>query len=176
MQKVEVVPHNPEWRSLFQQEADAITLPLGANFAAIHHIGSTSIPGIFAKPIIDILIEVENIQQVDEQVTAMENLGYAAMGEFGIPGRRYFRKDNTEGDRTHHVHIFQVGSPEIGRHLAFRDYLIAHPQEAQVYSELKQQLAKAYPHDIEAYMDGKDAWIKVIDRRIAISNNISPHP
>ena len=97
----------------------------------------------------------------------MESLGYEAMGEYGIPGRRYFRKDNREGVRTHHVHAFRAGSEEAGRHLAFRDYMIAHPLEAQRYSELKRRLAEEHPQSPDGYMDGKDGFIKEIDRRAA---------
>lgn len=98
--------------------------------------------------------------RLDSKRSAMEQLGYEAMGEFGIPGRRYFRKDDASGIRTHHVHAFQSGSPEIERHLVFRDYMIAHPEAAQAYSLLKQRLAQEYPGDKEAYMDGKDPFIK----------------
>jgi len=164
MRKVEVVPHSPAWRSQFEVEATAIASVFGPNLVAIHHVGSTAIPGIHAKPIIDLLPEVRDIHQVDQQAADMQSLGYEVLGEFGIPGRRYFRKHNANGDRSHHVHVFQTGSPEIKRHLAFRDYLIAHPEVAQEYSQLKQKLAQQFPHDIESYMDGKDAWIKAIDQ------------
>mgnify|MGYP002777060727 CR=1 FL=1 len=160
MRKVEVVSHDPQWRSQFEVEATAIAAALSTNAVTVHHIGSTAIPGIYAKPIIDLLVEVHTIKQIDEQTTAMQALGYEALGEFGIPGRRYFRKHNALGDRTHHVHVFQSGSPEIKRHLAFRDYLRTHPAEAQAYSQLKQALAQQHPHDIEAYMDGKDGFIR----------------
>lgn len=109
---------------------------------------------------IDILLEVDDIVRLDSKRSAMEQPGYEAMGEFGIPGRRYFRKDDASGIRTHHVHAFQSGSPEIERHLVFRDYMIAHPEAAQAYSLLKQRLAQEYPGDKEAYMDGKDPFIK----------------
>ena len=95
----------------------------------------------------------------------MESLGYEVMGEFGIPGRRYFRKDNKEGIRTHHVHTFAAGSDQVRRHLAFRDYVITHPQDAQRYSELKCSLAREYPTNIDGYMDGKDGFIREIDRK-----------
>lgn len=108
------------------------------------------------------------IEAVDGRGFAMEALGYEVMGEYGIPGRRYFRKENEMGVRTHHIHAFEVGSPEVERHLAFRDYMIAHPQDAQRYSELKRQLARAHRRDIGAYMDGKDGFIKEIDRRAAL--------
>lgn len=138
---------------------------LGENVLAIHHIGSTSIPGIYAKPVIDMLVEVKEIDEVDRYSDAMKALGYEVMGEFGIEGRRYFRKDNDDGIRTHQVHTFGAGSPQITRHLAFRDYMIAHPEDARAYSELKRKLAEEHAENAELYMDGKDEFIKEIDRR-----------
>lgn len=108
VRKVEVVPHNPRWRDVFEMESKLIVRAFGKNFVAIHHIGSTSISGIYAKPIVDILVEVKDITKVDEQSAAMESLGYEVMGEFGIPDRRFFRKDNQSGIRTHHVHTLLV--------------------------------------------------------------------
>lgn len=167
MRKVEVVPHNPKWRDAFEVESKYIADVLGENCVAIHHIGSTAIPGISAKPIIDILVEVQDITKVDEQNSVMKSLGYEVMGEYGIPCRRFFRKDSKEDVRTHHIHIFEIGSPQIARHLAFRDYMIAHPEDAQKYSELKRDLAEKYPHNIDEYMDGKDSFIKEIDKKAA---------
>ena len=163
--KVEVVSYDPKWRDAFVEEAKEITAVLGDPIAAIHHIGSTAIPNIYAKPIIDVLVEVSDLAQVDDRNAAMETLGYEAMGEFGIAGRRYFRKHNAMGVRTHHVHIFEQGSPERDRHLAFRDYMIAHPDAAQQYSQLKRSLAAKYPEDRESYMDGKDSFIREQERK-----------
>jgi GrpB-like predicted nucleotidyltransferase (UPF0157 family) len=164
--RVEVVPHNITWRNEFERESKQVALALGENVVAVHHIGSTAIPNIYAKPVIDLLVEVNNITQVDERNFAMGALGYEAMGEFGIPSRRYFRKDNEVGIRTHHVHTFEADSPEIERHLAFRDYMIAHPEDAQQYSELKRALVKKlHGSDIEGYMDGKDEFIKETEKR-----------
>ena len=163
--KVEVVPHNPNWKKAFESESKQIAKALGNNLVFIHHIGSTAIPYIYAKPIIDFLVEVQDIDRVEESNPAMEALGYEAMGEFGLIGRRYFRKENPPGIRTHHVHTYEVNSPEIERHLAFRDYIIAHPEDAHQYSELKRRLAKKYPKDIEGYMDGKDKFVKEMERK-----------
>jgi GrpB-like predicted nucleotidyltransferase (UPF0157 family) len=166
--KVEVVPPDPAWQEEFQKESQQLAWVMGENIIAIHHIGSTAIPGIYAKPVIDFLIEVKSIAKMDEQNAAMTTIGYEAMGEFGLPGRRYFRKNRSPEIRTHNVHIYEVGSPEITRHLAFRDYMIAHPDDAQQYSELKRQLAKHYPHDIEGYMDGKDEFVKTMEKKALI--------
>jgi GrpB-like predicted nucleotidyltransferase (UPF0157 family) len=165
--KVEVVPHDPRWRDAFEAEAKQVAAALGGNVVAVHHIGSTAIPNIYAKPVVDLLVEVRDIAEVDGRGTAMESLGYEVMGEYGIPGRRYFRKDNQEGIRTHNIHTFAAGSAEAQRHLAFRDYMIAHPAEAQRYSELKRKLAEEHPQSFDDYMDGKDGFIKEIDRRAA---------
>jgi GrpB-like predicted nucleotidyltransferase (UPF0157 family) len=153
------------WKSNIQRKAKQITAALGENVTAIHHIGSTAIPNIYAKPIVDLLIEVRNITELDGQNSAMEALGYEVKGEFGIPSRRYFRKDNQEGIRTHQIHMFETGSAQVERHLAFRDYIIAHPVDARKYSELKRKLAEEHPHNINEYVDGKDNFIKEIDRR-----------
>ncbi|WP_414526723.1 GrpB family protein [Nodularia chucula] len=163
--KVEVVPPNPRWVEEFETESQQIALVMAENMITIHHIGSTAIPGIYAKPVIDFLIEVKDIGKTDDQSVAMVAIGYEAMGEFGLPGRRYFRKNSSPDMRTHHVHTYEVGSSEITRHLAFRDYMISHPDAARQYSELKRELAKKYSQDIEGYMDGKDEFIKVMEKK-----------
>jgi len=163
--RIVVVTHDPAWKTEFEEEAQRILRVLGDCVSCLHHIGSTAIPGILAKPVIDILMEVENIVELDKTLSAMEGLGYESMGEFGIPGRRYFRRSNALGVRTHQVHAFEAGSPDIARHLAFRDYMIAHPTEAGAYGELKLNLAREFPEDIHRYMDGKDPFIKEHEAR-----------
>lgn len=168
MTKVEVVPHDPRWREAFEAEAQAVAAALGETVVAIHHIGSTSIPDIHAKPVVDLLVEVSDVAETDARSPAMESLGYEVLGEYGIPGRRYFRKDDPQGIRTHNLHAFQAGSAQVERHLAFRDYLTAHPADARRYSELKRQLAEQHPRSMDGYMDGKDGFIQEIDRRAAL--------
>jgi GrpB-like predicted nucleotidyltransferase (UPF0157 family) len=155
-----VVPPDPTWPQQFADEAQRLKGALGDVMVDIHHIGSTSIYGIHAKPIIDILMVVDDHDALDARTASLEALGYEAMGEFGIEGRRYFRRMNADGTRTHHIHAFESGSSEILRHLAFRDYMNAHKEAAREYSKLKQRLAIQFQHDIEAYMDGKDSFIK----------------
>jgi GrpB-like predicted nucleotidyltransferase (UPF0157 family) len=165
MKKVVVVAPEPSWPDAFDAAARDVAAAIGDNLLAVHHIGSTAIGGIWAKPVIDLMPVVRDIARVDERVAAMRALGYEAMGEFGIPGRRYFRRDGAEGLRTHNVHAFQDRSPHVARHLAFRDFMRAHPDLARQYSDLKRQLAERYSDDIEAYMDGKDAFIKEMEAR-----------
>jgi aminoglycoside 3-N-acetyltransferase I len=157
---IRVVRHDPSWRGEFTAEASRVAAALREVVVRIHHIGSTAIPGTKAKPIIDVLLEVTSLSALDEKVRALEALGYEAMGECGIPGRRYFRRNDSQGARTHQIHAFVAETPEVTRHLAFRDYMLAHPPIAREYGELKERLAAAHASDIEAYMDGKDAFVK----------------
>ena len=142
MRKIVVVDYRPEWAEAFQREAARIAKVLGENMVAIHHIGSTSVPGLCAKPIIDIMPVVRDIGAVDECNEGFIALGYTPMGEFGIPGRRYFHKGGDE--RTHHVHVFAEENKEaIERHLAVPAYLRAHADEARAYGELKKGAGRA---------------------------------
>ena len=162
---IRVVPYDPRWPADFEVEAARIMRALGEIVVRLHHIGSTAIPTTSAKPIIDLLLEVVAVSDLDRRTSAMEALGYEAMGEFGIPGRRYFRRNDAAGMRTHQVHAFDATSPELERHLAFRDYMIAHPTIAREYGALKQRLAAAHPDDIIAYSNGKDAFVKEHEAR-----------
>jgi len=163
--KVELLPHDSTWADKYQEEAHSLTTVLSPEIIAIHHIGSTAIPDIFAKPIIDILIEVKEINRIDHYNNLMATLGYAAHGEYGIPERRYFSKDK-EGTHTYHVHIFQIGNPEIDRHIKFRDHLITHPDDAQAYSLLKIELAKIFPEDVDQYTEAKSDFIQSVSEKI----------
>jgi GrpB-like predicted nucleotidyltransferase (UPF0157 family) len=165
MRRIAVVPYDPHWADAFAAEAGAVAAALGDNLLEIHHIGSTAIPGIHAKPVIDMLAVVSEIDSVDRDAARMAALGYEAMGEFGIAGRRYFRRDNAAGQRTHQVHAFEHGSPDVARHMAFRDFMRAHPVLAAQYGELKQRLAEVFSNDAEAYMDGKDSFIQEMQTR-----------
>ena len=162
-QHVRVVAYDPRWATLYKEEAEKVREILDGNFYAIHHIGSTSVPGLMAKPIIDIMLVVKKIERVEDVYPQFERLGYECMGEFGIPGRRYFRKGGEE--RTHQVHLFeQSNQADIVRHLAVRDYLRTHGEVARRYGALKSVLAKEYPYDIDGYCDGKDAFVKQLER------------
>lgn len=163
MRKVEVCPYNKEWSGQFTEEAKKITRIFQDEIGDIHHIGSTSVPGLKAKPIIDIMPVVKDIELADQYNQEMQTLGYEPKGENGIPGRRFFKKGGDQ--RTHHVHIFQEGSYHIKRHLAFRDYLREHADEKQKYGELKESLAKQFPYDMESYINGKESLVKEIEAK-----------
>lgn len=159
-----VVEHRPDWAMNFEQEASRIRLALGNVVVQVHHIGSTAICHTKAKPVIDMLLEVHSLESLDQKSPSLEALGYEAKGEFGIPGRRYFRLDDAAGRRTHQLHAFEAGSPNAVRHIAFRDYMRAHPAIAVEYGELKERLARDNPDDMQAYIDGKDAFVKEHER------------
>lgn len=160
---VKVVPYDPKWALMFESEAKLIQQALGSNCIEVHHIGSTSVPGLSAKPIIDILPVVKNILGVDVAGAAMEKLGYEAKGEYGIAFRRYFQKGGNV--RTHNVHVYEEGDPEISRYLKFRDWMRSHADDAQAYSRLKTSLAEKFPDDILNYCFGKDAFVADIDAK-----------
>lgn len=155
---VELHPHNPDWASEYETIAAQLTPIFGDQLLLIEHIGSTAIPGIKAKPIIDILIAVTDIGLVAEIIPAMEALGYDYRGERGIPGRQYFRMepDNSSGI---HVHIYQQGHKGITEKLDFRDYMHTHPDRAQAYSQLKEDLALKYREDRPKYSESKAGFI-----------------
>lgn len=163
MRKVIVKPYQQDWVRQFQQEAHILHKLFGGLVVDIHHIGSTAVPGLAAKPVIDLLPVVTNLEQVDAFNARMEALGYEPRGENGLPGRRYFQKGGD--NRTHHVHVFEVGNPEIERHLVFRDYLRAHPKEAQQYGDLKLQLAQSYPTNITSYIEGKHDFVQQLEKQ-----------
>ena len=160
-----LAPYNARWPAAFQQESAAIRNALSGTPITLHHIGSTSIPGIVAKPVIDMLGVVPTIDDIDAHERQLAAIGYEGLGEFGISGRRYFRKTAPDGARTHHLHVFADGSAAIDRHLDFRDYLRAFPAEAAAYADLKQKLAAQFTG--EDYSEGKTEFIRSIEQRAA---------
>ncbi len=161
VREIQLTPYNIAWEKEFSKEAATLTTTMSAQVLEIHHIGSTAVPGLSAKPIIDLLIEVKDIKNVDTYNQKMEQLGYEAKGENGIKGRRYFQKGGNE--RTHHVHVYEKGHPEINRHLSFRDYLRTHPDAAKEYETLKIELAHRYRFEPKKYVENKTNFIHKID-------------
>ncbi|MCG1008845.1 GrpB family protein [Salinicoccus sp. ID82-1] len=158
MRKLELVSYRKSWEDDFNREAKKIQAVFAEELLDIHHIGSTAIPEMVAKPIIDILVEVQNVQHVDSYNTMMTKLGYTVKGENGIAGRRFFVK-HINSSRTHHVHIYQSGKSEVSRHLAFRDYLVENPQEAAKYKRLKKELSVQQVFNVEEYQKMKSSLV-----------------
>ena len=153
-------PHNPDWAAQAGRVKTQLLEALGAcghggAIWAAHHIGSTAVVGIRAKPVLDICLEVYPDLLNDAQIAALEGLGYAYKGEAGIEGRQFFRDD----PRTVHLHVFKLDSPEVTQHKLFRDYLNAHADHASKYDALKLELSTRYHHDREAYGLGKHGFI-----------------
>lgn len=157
-----VSEYDGNWPRLFEEEAARISRVFHPLPIQLHHIGSTSVEGLSAKPVIDILGEVEDLEQADAKNHDLEKKGYTAKGENGIRGRRYFVKKNGE-DHLVHLHIFNRESDHVLRHLAFRDFLKTHPDIADFYGNIKLELAAAYPDDIDSYIEGKNAAVKKIE-------------
>ena len=163
-QHITVVNYDPEWPSKYVRERDYITEILKDNCIAVYHIGSTSVPGLAAKPIIDIMAVVRILEEVDTVADKFAEIGYEYLGEFGIKGRRYLRKGGDE--RTHQIHIFQADDwNNIGRHLAFRDYMRTHEKERNEYAKIKKDLAQEFPYDIDGYCDGKENFVREAEKR-----------
>jgi len=155
---VTVIEYDPRWPVRFDEERVRLAAAFGDDAALIEHIGSTSVPGLAAKPIIDVLVAARRFPLGSATIAAMEALGYEHSGEYGIPGRAYFRRLSPR-PRTHHVHAYAAGSDRITAHLLFRDYLRAHPAEAARYADVKRELARRQL-DAVAFQSGKSAFIE----------------
>lgn len=169
IRRVELMPPNSKWAAQFEDAASEIKAILGNNCIAVHHIGSTAIPEIYAKPIVDILPVVRNLNGIDALNQQFEALGYVCMGEYGIAGRRFYWRSKFE--RTHNIHLFAEGNPEVARHVAFRDFMRTHPDSAHAYSILKKALAQVFSDDIENYVNGKSSFVQWIDYQTGMAKN-----
>jgi GrpB-like predicted nucleotidyltransferase (UPF0157 family) len=162
--KVMVVPHNPQWVEEFENEAAMLRSIFGQQVVAVYHFGSTAIPGIAAKPVIDILLTVREIASADLLTPRLALEGYNAIGEYGISGRRFYYKGSDER-RSHHLHIYQFDNPHVLRHIAFRDYMRTHPISARQYGQLKEELARQFPESIDGYNAGKNQFVQQKERQ-----------
>lgn len=161
LRKVILEPYDTAWPKLYMQAFEDLKPLFAHHLHSIHHVGSTAIFGIYAKPIIDILVVVYAIEAVDLLNEKMGALGYVVMQEYGTPGRRCFHKASKKV-HTHHVHVYPLGHPEIRKNLIFRDYLNNYKDEAKRYSELKQTLSRQYYNDVSGYIASKEPYIKSI--------------
>ncbi|MGW9997414.1 GrpB-like predicted nucleotidyltransferase (UPF0157 family) [Pantoea piersonii] len=158
MRTIAVMPYDEKWPEAFKVERLLLQTFLGGVAKNVHHIGSTSVPGLPAKPVIDILLEVSDVTELDKYNAIMVRAGYVARGENGIPGRRYFIKGSDV--RSHQVHAFTVGNKEILRHLAFRDYLRKNRDIALDYAEIKRTAAFFCKNDVHRYSALKANFIE----------------
>lgn len=162
---VELAPYNRDWADAAEAEAARLTKAIGAVITVVHHIGSTSIPGIRAKPILDLMPLVGDLRELDKARARVEALGYEWFGEYGIVGRRYCKRDDPKtGKRVVQLHFFDLTSPEVRRHLAFRDYMRMHPDMAKAYEAEKLRCQRLHPKNSHAYTDEKSDWIKCMEQ------------
>ncbi len=142
--RVEIEPYSATWPELAHQEMELLSSAFGGRVGGIHHIGSTSIRGLAAKPVIDLMAVAPDLDFLDDALPELDRLGFRGWGQLGITGRRYFTKDTDAGKRIVQLHSFPQGSPHVERHLAFRDYLRAHPDIASGYETEKQRCAALF--------------------------------
>ena len=167
-----VVPYDEAWPSLFFAERTRIEAAIGPWVEEIEHVGSTAVPGLAAKPVIDIMVGVKSLDDSPILVERLVGIGYEYVPEFEriLPFRRYFRKMQ-EGRRTHQIHLVERSNAEWwDRHLLFRDYLRAHPEAAEEYSRLKYDLSLRFGEDRVAYTDAKTDFISEVVRRARVDD------
>jgi GrpB-like predicted nucleotidyltransferase (UPF0157 family) len=157
-----VSDYDPNWPTLFEQERTRIKNALGSFASAVEHVGSTAVPGLPSKPIIDLLIGVASLEGAKQRcIEPIEALGYNYIPAYAswLPGELFFRK-GPPGPWTHHVHLMESRYPRWKALLMFRDYLRAHPKAARAYADIKRALAASSKDDIAAYRNGKNTFVE----------------
>jgi GrpB-like predicted nucleotidyltransferase (UPF0157 family) len=157
MRTIEVVDYDPGWPSTFESLRSILWPALADVASTIEHVGSTSVPGLAAKPIIDISIVVPASPDVQIGISRLATLGYVHQGDLGIKEREAFA--NPDGLPRHNLYLCPRASVALANHLALRDYLRTHPEAVREYGELKKRLAQRFPDDIDSYIDGKTAMV-----------------
>ncbi|HEY6584239.1 MAG TPA: GrpB family protein [Gaiellaceae bacterium] len=158
--RVELADHDPSWARSFEEEKGRLAGVFDGQALGIEHVGSTSVPDLCAKPIVDVLVGLRELELSNEQVAAMEELGYEYLGDYGLPGRFFFRKET----RSHHVHVVQHGGEHWQRQLTFRDALRTDAEERRRYDAFKRRLASE-GHSREVYTELKTPFIREIEAR-----------
>ena len=166
--RVYVAPYDAQWKEDFAAIREELAAALGDLALRIEHVGSTSVEGLSAKPIIDIDVVIEDGTKLDAVIAALGGIGYSHEGNLGIVGREAFKYEGNEHLRRHHLYVCTQDSPELRRHLVFRDYLRSHPEAVKEYSRIKEEGAALYPDDIDAYIMHKSPWIEAVYREIGL--------
>ena len=161
-QTVQVVEYDPLWPEIFAQVSGPVRQALDGIVLRVEHVGSTSVPGLAAKPVIDLSVVVPSEREIAPAVARLATLGYQHQGTLGIAGREAFRRP--PDTFPHHLYVCPENSPGLQNHLGVRDYLRTHPETARAYGALKQRLAAEFPHDIDAYVAGKTDFLLAILR------------
>ena len=168
MKMVIVQPYNKEWKSDFEAIRSELDFALRDLAVRIEHVGSTSVEGLSAKPVIDIDVVIRDRSVLPEVVIALQKAGYNHEGNLGIPGREAFKYEGKEHLRKHHLYVCAQDSEELRRHIAFRDYLRNHPEAVAEYSRVKEEGARLYPWDIDKYIEHKSPFIEKIYKEIGL--------
>jgi len=163
---VVVLPYDEAWKKDFEEIKAELMAVLDGLVLSVEHVGSTSVPGLAAKPIIDIDVVIEDTDCFEKVKTALETIGYQHEGDMGIPGREAFKYDGKEHLRKHHLYVCAKDSDELKRHLSFRDYLRTHPDAVKEYGRIKEEGARLYPNDIDSYIEYKAPFIENIYEQI----------
>lgn len=166
--KVIVLPYDPQWAADFESIRLELAEALGDLAVSIEHVGSTAVPGLSAKPIIDLDVVIEDYAAFSEVVERLAEIGYIHQGDLGIPEREAFKYEHKPHLRKHHLYVCPRGSREIKRHLTFRDYLRSHPEAVKLYGQTKEQGAKLYPEDIDGYIAWKTPCIEELYARCGL--------
>lgn len=159
---IEVVSYDERWPDFFKQESNRLKETLSSELNEIYHIGSTAIPNMRAKPVIDLLLVCDNLDNIDRIAKQLEQLSYYNVRRHVVPHRSFFTKRQDAGI-SYNLHIRERGDPQINRHVNFKDYLMEHPDEAGDYAALKTELEAKYPTDMMSYVTGKDKLVQAID-------------
>ena len=163
---VVVLPYDEAWKKDFEEIKAELMAVLDGLVLSVEHVGSTSVPGLAAKPIIDIDVIIEDTDCFEKVKTALETIGYQHEGDLGIPGREAFKYHGKEHLRKHHLYVCAKDSDELKRHLSFRDYLRTHPEAVKEYGRIKEEGARLYPYDIDSYIGYKAPFIENIYEQI----------
>lgn len=169
---LEIIDYNPQWENQFLELESLYLKALGNKILKVEHVGSTSIPGLKSKPIIDIDIVIKDSDILEKVVIKeIENLGYEHLGDLGISGREAFKLNEATREiyPKHNLYVCRKGSIGLKNHLLFRDYLIDNPEKVEEYGNLKLELARNFPNDIDTYCSGKTEFIT----KILISNGMN---
>ncbi|MBQ8965381.1 GrpB family protein [Ruminococcus sp.] len=168
VKRVVVCPYDESWHCHFEKICCELKAALGGLYLRIEHVGSTSVKGLSAKPVIDIDVVIEDYAVFSEIVSALESIGYHHEGDLGISGREAFKYENKEHLMKHHLYVCRENTRELKRHLMFRDYLRSHPEAVYEYSRIKEEGAALYPEDIDSYIKHKAPFIERIYKEIGI--------
>lgn len=166
--RVVVEAYDEAWEQNFISVKTELCEALGDLALRIEHVGSTSVRGLSAKPILDIDVVIRDYSLLGAVVHALEKIGYRHEGDLGIPGREAFKYEGKEHLKKHHLYVCPQDSAELRRHLAFRDYLRAHPEAVREYGRIKEEGAALYPDDIDGYIAYKSPFIERIYKEIGL--------